>query len=60
MKKYGYLVCFFPGTANMDPRVNGKVSGYSMAFIMLTNLIPPFIAAALSFIINPGKDLYII
>lgn len=45
------------GTADMDPRTNGKVSGYSMAFIMLTNLLTPFIAAALSFILKPGKGI---
>jgi ABC-type transport system involved in cytochrome bd biosynthesis fused ATPase/permease subunit len=38
----------------MDPRTNGKVSGSSMAFIMLTNFLTPLIAAALSYIIKPG------
>ncbi|XP_060585408.1 excitatory amino acid transporter 1-like [Ruditapes philippinarum] len=52
------VVCsVIAGTAKMDPRTNGKVSGSSMAFIMLTNFLTPLIAAALSYIIKPGEGV---
>ncbi|XP_045176027.2 excitatory amino acid transporter 1-like [Mercenaria mercenaria] len=52
------VVCsVIAGTAKMDPRTNGKVSGISMAYIMLTNCVTPLLAAALSYTIKPGEGI---
>ncbi|XP_060585409.1 neutral amino acid transporter A-like [Ruditapes philippinarum] len=45
------------GTAKMDPRSNGKVSGISLAYIMVTNLVPVILSAALCLIIKPGDGV---
>ncbi|XP_045176769.2 excitatory amino acid transporter 2-like [Mercenaria mercenaria] len=45
------------GTAKMDPRSNGKVSGISLAYIMITNLLPVILATVLSLIIRPGDGV---
>lgn len=45
------------GTAKMDPRSNGKVSGISLAYIMITNFIPAILASILCLIIKPGAGI---
>ncbi|KAL4225110.1 Neutral amino acid transporter A [Mactra antiquata] len=45
------------GTAKMDPRTNGKVSGISLSFIMIANFIPCIVAAILTLIIKPGEGV---
>lgn len=52
------VVCsVISGTAKMDPRSNGKVSGISLAFIMITNFLPCILAATLCLIIKPGEGV---
>lgn len=52
------VICsIIAGTAKMDPRTNGKVSGMFFTYIMVTNLLTPVFAAALSYLIKPGVGI---
>lgn len=41
--------------ANLNPKENGKVSMFALAFILFFNLLSACIGVAYSYIIDPGK-----
>ncbi|KAL4225725.1 hypothetical protein ACF0H5_016414 [Mactra antiquata] len=45
------------GTAALNPKSQGRVSGVSVAYIAISNTIPPIIGAIIVLIINPGADV---
>lgn len=45
---------FFPGTAALNPKSQGRISLVSVSFIAIANTIPPIIGAAVVLILNPG------
>lgn len=45
------------GTASMDPKSNGRISGMSLGYIIITNSIGAVIAIAVFLIIQPGKHI---
>lgn len=47
------------GTASMDPKSNGRISGLSLGYIIITNSIGAIIAVVVFLIIQPGKDIEI-
>ena len=48
---------FFIGTASLDPKANGKISGLSLGYISGTNIISAVIGIALTLAIRPGKNM---
>ncbi|XP_052801565.1 excitatory amino acid transporter-like [Mya arenaria] len=45
------------GTARMDPRSNGKVSGIALGYIMVQNLLGTVIGTAICLIVKPGEGV---
>ncbi len=41
--------------ANLNPKENGRVSMFALAFILFFNVLSACIGVAYAFIINPGK-----
>lgn len=49
------VVCsVISGTSKMDPKSNGRISGFCIAYIMLANCLGTIIGAMMCFIIKPG------
>ena len=42
------------GTASLDPKSNGKISGIALAYVTLTNIIGCILGIVLTLAINPG------
>lgn len=45
---------YISGTASLDPKSNGKISGVAFVYIALTNVLGCLLGAALSLAIKPG------